>query len=862
MKCLPWALALFLSLRTLCASAEEAPALTYEKDVRPILKQHCFHCHGEEPEPKGKLDLRTVKVMLKGGDSGAAIAPGAPSDSLLWKRVEADEMPEGHKKVPANQKATLKAWLEQGAKTARPEPDNPSDARFTEEELSHWAWQIPVKAPVPTTPENFANPIDAFLLTKLRSQGIENFSTTADRRTLIRRASFDLTGLPPTPQEVEDFVSDAAPQAYEKLLERLLHSPRYGERWARHWLDVAGYAETDDPSADTIRPHAWRYRDYVIASFNAHKPYDQFLREQLAGDELTPKPYKLDDSQVLDSLVATGFLQMAPDATQTANALTDRNDAVAEMIKIVSSATLGLTVGCAQCHDHKYDPISAEDYYRLRAIFDPAFDLQAWKQPSGRLLDVTPKEVLDEAAKIEAEVKKKDEEVSKAHDDFAKIVFDREVARLPEAERAPAIAAVQKAEKDRTPEEKTLLDKYPQVKPLSFIRGFFVEYDKEIHAKLTAMIAEVAKLRGTIPPRQFLMVTQDIENPPVSKVHFRGNPAQPTREVTPGEVSVIARATAPEITPSGRRAAYAQWLTSPKHPLTARVFVNRIWQHHFGKGLVGTASDFGLNGERPSHPELLDWLAVDFMEHGWNIERLHKQIMTSLAYQQSSQRTPKLDELDPDNRLLGRQSLRRLDAESLRDAILTVSGKINFELGGPSVPVVENEEGIAVFGKRQKREGLLAGVDSVGDDAFRRSIYIQQRRALPLALLETFDLPKMTPNCDSRRNSTVAPQSLLLLNDEFLVQQAGFLSERLLKEAENTSARIDLAFELLFAGAPTDAERSACQQFVTTQTEHFKTHGDKAWLDNVAKNPEAAEARALASLCQTLLCGNRFLYID
>ena len=406
------------------------------------------------------------------------------------------------------------------------------------------------------------------------------------------------------------------------------------------------------------------------------------------------------------------------------------------------------------------------------------------------------------------------------------------------------------------------------MKPLSFIRGFFVEYDKQIHAKITGMEAEIAKLRETVPPKHYLMVARDGEAMPASKIMFRGDPAQPTREVKPGEVSVLARTSAPTIPgaaqngSSGRRAAYATWLTSGAHPLTARVFVNRVWQHHFGRGLVASPNDFGLNGERPSHPELLDWLAVDFVENGWNIERLHKLIMTSLAYRQVAGRTRQLDAVDPDNRLLGRQSLQRLDAESIRDTILAVSGKINLTLGGPSIPVVEDSEGKAVFGKRLQREGLLAGVENVGDDAFRRSIYIQQRRALPLAMLETFDLPKMTPNCDIRRNSTVAPQSLLLLNDEFLVQQAGFLAERLVREAAAIEAQVDLAFELLFASPPNPGERTACQQFVSSQAEYFKTSGDKAWLESVAKNPQAAEVRALASLCQTLLCSNRFLYVD
>lgn len=867
-----WALALLLASRCFWLFAEEPPAeLTYEKDIRPILKQHCFHCHGEEPNPHGQLDLRTVKVMLRGGDSGPAIIPGEADSSLIWRRVAADEMPEGEKKVPPQQKAILRKWIEQGARTARPEPDDPNDARFTEEELNHWAWKPPVKAPLPEVGEEAASPIDRFLLAKLREKGIEHFSPSADRRTLIRRATFDLTGLPPTPEEVEAFIQDDSPDAYEQLLDRLLLSPHYGERWARHWLDVAGYAETDGAAmSETTRPHAWRYRDYVIASFNANKRYDVFLREQLAGDELVPRPYQLSDSQTLEKLAATGFLRMAPDATQTANSLVDRNEAVAEMLKVVSSATLGLTIGCAQCHDHKYDPITTEDYYRYRAIFDPAFDLQDWKQPSQRLIDITPQDVIETVQKIEAEVKAMEEKLGQEKDEAAKVVFDREVGRLPEEDRAPAIAAINKPEKDRTPEEKALLDKYPNVKPTSFIRGFFVEYDRELHAKFTAAEAEIAKVRGTIPPRRYLMIAQDGALHTVSKVHFRGDPSQPTREVHPGEITVLSRGHGP-IFPAdaaekegttGRRRAYAEWLTSGEHPLTARVFVNRVWSHHFGRGLVSSPGDFGLNGDPPTHPELLDWLAVDFVENGWNVARLHRQIMTSAAYRQSSARTPELDAIDPDNRLLGRMNIRRLEAESVRDAILAASGRLHRSIGGPSVPVVEDGEGMVVFGKRLQRDGLFAGVEEVKEDAFRRSIYVEQRRSLPLAILETFDLPKMTPNCDARRSSTVAPQALLLLNDAFVLDEAGVMADRLRAAAGSTAEQVKLAYETLFARPPTEAEQTACESFLAEQQAYFQTNGDPKWLERTAQDPAAAPQRALACLCQTLICSNRFLYVD
>ena len=857
-------------LMLVSGSRAAEPLMTYEKDVRPILKQHCFQCHGEEAKPKGKLDVRTVKMMLKGGREGSAIVPGKLAESLLWTRVEADEMPEGAKKVPANQKAILKRWLEQGAKTARAEPDNPNDARFSEEELQHWAWQPVANVPVPQTKFAVEHPIDKFLAVKLTANGVTKFSAEADRRTLIRRATFDLTGLPPTPKEIEQFLDDTSPTAYDKLIDRLLASTQYGERWGRHWLDVAGYAETDgSPGADSERPHAWRYRDYVIRSFNADKPYDQFLREQLAGDELATKPYRLDDPVTLDLLAATGFLRMAPDATQVTNTIIERNQAVADTFKVATTAFLGVTVGCAQCHDHKYDPIPTEDYYRLRAIFDPAFDLSVWKKPAERIVDTTPKPIRDRVAELQKQAHAKVAALDKDKDAAAKVVFDRELARVPADERSAALAAVTAVENARTPVQIALLKKYPNVKPTSFIRGFFVEYDKTLHAKFQAEEAAIAILHNAIPPHEYLMTVDETTATPVSKVHFRGDPEQPMKAVTAGELSVLSR-TKPLTIPdrpagassSGRRRAYADWLVTGKHPLTGRVIVNRLWMHHFGKGIVGTPSDFGLNGDRPTHPELLDWLTTEFVAGGWKIKALHKRMMTSVAYKQVAKRTPELDAIDPDNRLLGRMTLRRLDAESVRDTILAVSGKLKESLGGPSTPVAEEGDGKVVFGKRKVSEGLFAGIESVGDSAFRRSVYIQHRRGQPLAMLETFDLPVMTPNCDARRCSTVAPQSLFLLNDEFIVAQSSELAERLFREEKNTVDRIKLTFLLMFGTVPNAAEMKTCESFMTKQLQYFRENGDAKWKETVKKSAHVAEQRAMASLCQTLLCSNRFLYID
>ena len=704
------------------------PALTYEKDIRPVLKQHCFQCHGEEPKLKGKLDLRTVKTMLRGGSAGPALEPGRPGDSVLWARVEADEMPEGTKKVPAAQKAILKRWIFQGARTARAEPDDPDQARFTAEELGHWSFQPVRRPPVPDNAG--ATPIDRFLLAGLKERGLPGFSPAAERHALIRRVTFDLTGLPPTPEEIESFADDKSADAYAKLVDRLLASPHYGERWARHWLDAAGYAETDGgPGRDTDRPHAWRYRDYVVRSLDTDKPIDLFFREQLAGDEMATDRA---DPATIDRLTATGFLRMAPDATADSDTPADRNQAAADSFKVTAGAMLGLTVGCAQCHDHKYDPVPAEDYYRLRAVFDPAFDLKRWKKPQERLTDLTTPEVVAEIrlAECRAAAKKHELEVSK--DEAGRVVYERELAKVAEADRPAAIAASELPKEKLSPDQKALLERYPNFKPHKFIRNFLVEYDKDAHDRNKKLEAEAEAILASCPPRHLVMtVAEDAAHPPESHVHRRGDPEQPGRPVLPGELTVLTQQRKPALPgKGGRRLAYAAWLTGPDHPLAARVFVNRVWQHHFGRGIVGTPGDFGLNGDRPTHPELLDWLADDFRAHGWQLKRLHRQILLSEAYRQRSTRTPELDRLDGQNKLLGRMSLRRLEAEEVRDAMLAAGGKLAPELGGPSVPVAEDGEGTAVLGRRKVNEGLFAGIEPVGDREFRRSLYVESRRAL------------------------------------------------------------------------------------------------------------------------------------
>ena len=848
-------------------------ALKFETDVRPILKAACFHCHGEEKKKRGGLDVRLVHLMQTGGDSGEAIVPGDPEASLLWQQVASDEMPDGPKKLTADQKQIIRDWIAQGSKTIRLEPKDPDSVRFTEEELGHWAFQ-PVKEPRVPRPGGFdiRTPIDAFVAERLAKLGLR-FSPRAGREMLIRRITHDLIGLPPTAAEVEAFVGDETPQAWPRLVERLLSSPEFGVRWGRHWLDVAGYAESDGGSGnDTRRPNAWHYRDYVFESFNQNKPIDQFLREQLAGDELISGKPNTNDPRHVELLTATGFMRMAPDPTQSSNSLADRNQAAADAVQVIGSSTLGLTVGCAQCHDHKYDPIGIDDYYRFRAIFDPVFPLKKWQQPSARLVDVTSAENQKKAEEIEARAKKMDAAIQEKRTELAKTIQAAKLSDVPEEVREETLQAVLAPSKERTERQKELLDLYPMVKPVSFIAGFLVEYDNAAYREFEKQKAEVTKVRETKPPKRLVRVaTEQPDIVPVSAVLFRGNPNSPGEKVQPGELAVLSQAgQAPALpvnestrTTTGRRIAYASHLTNGQHPLTARVFVNRIWQHHFGQGIVDTPGDFGLNSEPPSHPELLDWLAADFVKHGWDQKRLHRMILLSTVYQQSARRTPELDAVDPENRLLARANLRRLEAEAVRDFILATTGDLNLESGGPSIPVTTDAEGKVVIGVTKIRDGLAAGVRGQNEAAFRRSAFIESNRSLPLNMLATFDLPEMKPNCDRRRSTTVATQSLWFLNDDQIIGLTGGLADRLFtNHPTEADQRLDALFRKLFATAPTDEEQQYLSSFLERQEELFRADPNAEWQKKIKAQPDAPARRSLAALAQVLMASNRFLYID
>jgi hypothetical protein len=849
-------------------AADESP-LTFEQHVRPILKAHCFHCHGEAPELGGGLDLRLVRLMQAGGDSGTAVQPGDPESSLLWLRIAADEMPEGPRKLPTADKDVVRRWIRRGARTARPEPEDPEDARVSSEELAHWAYQ-PVSRPEVPRPAGYElqTPVDGFIAARLAAHELD-FSPAADRRTLIRRVSFDLLGLPPTPAEVNAFLADRSPDAYARLVDRLLASPHFGVRWGRHWLDVAGYAETDGgQEADTRREHAWRYRDYVIDAFNENRPINQFYIEQLAGDELLEGPVDIDNPRHYRLLTATGFLRMAPDPTQSNNTLAERNMAAAAALQVMTSAMLATTVGCAQCHDHRYDPIGIDDYYRLRAVFDPVFSLRDWQTPLAQLVDFTPPEVAAERERIETRARAREGDLNRRRNEHGRRIQELKLADVPETDRAATRAAVLTAPSQRTPEQKRLLDQYPMVKPVSSIVGLLVEYDSAAFRKFQQEQEQIAALRATRPPIRMVMATR--ERPgviPVSHVLFRGDPESPGEEVAPAELTVLSRGREAAVPAddgsrptSGRRLAYARQLTDGSHPLAARAFVNRLWLHHFGRGLVATPGDFGLAGEKPSHPDLLDWLADDFVRHGWNQKRVHRLILLSRTYRQSSRRARETNAVDPENTLLSHMNLRRLEAEAIRDALLAVAGQLNPQLGGPSVPVTESPEGKIVLGTATTRQGLKTGVDGVPREAGRRSAYVEVQRRLPLDMLATFDLPDMSPNCHLRHASTVATQALWFLNDAVIVEKAEAVADLLLRSSPDEQACVEHLFLRLFATSPTEEELRLCRDYLATQREQLAA-GRSVQTGADAAGPDP-DRQALATLCQALLASNRFLYVD
>ena len=737
----------FLAVVLLAAPPGFAAGPDFEREVAPVLLTRCLECHSGA-ESSGGLDLSTPRGLRAGGKSGPAVAPGAPDDSFLVQRVIKGEMPPKKagksQALPRAEAERLRAWVAAGS----PWPDgrtlDPFEATTeTRAGRDWWSLQPVRRPPVPVSPGRRSgaggeprNPVDAFVLAKLEERGWE-MAPPADRRTLIRRLSFDLTGLPPAFADVEAFANDPRPDAYERLVDRLLASPHFGERWGRHWLDVVRYAETCGYERDQTKPHVARYRDWVIAAFNDDLPYDRFVTEQLAGDEVADRSER--------TVIATGFLRLGTWNDEPNDPQEYKYERLEDMVHATATAFLGLTVKCARCHDHKFDPLRQADYYRMASAF--------WAGP----IEPGPRE----------------------------------------------------------------LQGGPDVKALGFdVLGW-----------------------------------TDRPSPPPLRLLKKGEPNRPGPVVEPGHLSLLpslarrVEPPPPSAKTTRRRLQLAEWVADPSNPLTARVWVNRLWNYHFGQGLVRSPDNFGFTGEKPTHPELLDWLASEFLAspgrqpgEAWTSKRLHRLIVLSSAYRQSSV-APRQDEYaghDAGNRLWWRAERRRLDAESLRDALLSASGRLDRgRIGGPSfAPDITPEalEGLSMKGAAWKA--------SPPDQQRRRAVYAFTKRGLLPPLLTAFDFGDTTLPCGRRDVTTVAPQALALLNNPFAHDQSEALARRVAAGATDRGSQVKLAWQLALGRSPRPSEADAA----------------RAHLDEQQRRLGAE--RALASLCHVLLNTNEFVYVD
>jgi mono/diheme cytochrome c family protein len=854
-----------------------------QNDVVPILLRRCTGCHGARRQESG-LDLRTKAAMLRGGKSGPAIVLGKPEESLLIKRINLGQMPPPERLVEGSVKPVEKAeaevlarWIAAGAPEVAVEPDVAStapDPLVTDGDRDFWAFRPPRPVSVPTVRHTaqVRNPIDAFVLQKLEEKDL-SLAPEADKVTLMRRAYFDLTGLPPEPVDVQAFVADTASDAYEKLIDRLLVSPHYGERWGRHWLDVAGYADSEGKrEQDLPRPHAWRYRDYVIKAFNADKPYDRFLLEQIAGDELadyenapkiTPELY--------DNLVATGFLRMAPDPTwaNITGYAPDRIEVITDEMDVLGSAVMGITMKCARCHNHKFDPIPQRDYYRLVAIFKGAFDEYDWLKPDIRpgigpvSQDVVPARLLPfvttserqawEAhnAKVQTEIDKARKELDRKTKDLSATYVDKRLAQLPEVLRDDVRAMLAVAPEKRDAVQKYLAEKFE--KQLRIDRDTLKTLDAAFKKESEESEGRIRDLQTKILPEPRIHALWDRGEPTPTYIYRRGDPVSPGRVVGPGVPSVLTDGHTPfEVKPpwpnakkTGRRLAFARWLTMPDQPLTARVFVNRLWKLHFGQGIVKSLDNFGKTSTPPTHPELLDWLAREFVRQKWSVKAVQRLMMTSAVYRQSSKVSPELEKLDSENTLFSRMPLVRLDAEALYDTLLHVAGRLDETPFGPADPIQARADGLVT------PSGSARG--------WRRLVYVQQARKQLPTHLENFDYPQMNPNCVDRRDSIVAPQALELMNTRMVHELAEQFAQRVIGHAgANQTKQVESVYWIALSRPPSDEEKQVGLTGLTRLTDKWS----KELAASGKPDKDSAAVKALATYCHTIMNSADFLYVD
>ncbi len=917
--------------------------------VREILAAKCLACHGNDPKDlKGKFDLRTLDSATKGGESGEpAIIPGQPDKSPLLRSVtwEDDALqmpPKANDRLSAEQIDVLRRWITEGAKWesvgiehSRPHaPREDSVTRSVTTTIATsgglspdwdnrpysradiWAYQ-PVsrpRAPDISNPQSpIPNPIDRFLLARLNAAGIDSFAPPADSRTLLRRLTFDLTGLPPTPEDVEEFlalspslrpsVSPSAGQAREterqkdrekavqSVVEKLLASPHYGERQAQHWLDVVRYADTAGFSNDFERPHAWRYRDYVVRSFNADKPFDRFVLEQLAGDEL--------DENDPELLIAAGYLRSGPwEHTGMTVAAVTRQQFLDDVTHHVGVSLLAQGLRCCACHDHKFDPLPTRDYYRMQAIFAPVqfAERPAEFLPSENIRGFEAARArvqvrLDQIVAAQAALKQKNQDAIAA---FLAEKGVKSLADLPEAERPKQDYLGGTFGLSKT--DLSLRKVYQKSRDyLDRELKRFEPFAMSVYSGPPNTYTSVKPLYA-LPARQ----TGDV---PIIHILTGGSLASPASAVTPGVLSAMfasndavaptAWNTIPAET-SGRRLALAKWIASPSNGLTARVIVNRVWQQHFGRGLVATPNNFGKMGARPTHPALLDWLATWFMEHGWSLKRLHELIVTSDAYQQASER-PDIDKLratDSRNELLAHFPPRRLSAEEIRDASLAASGELNREPGGPGVFPELNWE-VALQPRHIMGSVAPAYLPSpTPAERNRRTLYAFRIRTLADPIHEVLNRPGSETSCERRDETTVTPQVFALMNSEQAANRALAMAARLTKEYATDAERVAAAFRLVYAREAALDETNKCLAHIARQAEHHQAHpppptalpktirrgmveeltGEMVyWNEDLSVLATyqrdlmpwqvAPEVRALADVCLVLLNSNEFLYV-
>jgi hypothetical protein len=835
---------LMLVMIALPIDAADKPSFTSEQvteftnTIAPLLKVHCLKCHGDDPKKlRGEFDLRTREAVLRGGESGPAVVVGKPKESLLIQAIQHSKdgyamPPTG--KLKAEEIAVLTKWVQDGL--AFPADQIQSTANhvlkkktWTDEQKKYWAYQ-PVRRPeIPST----SHPIDALLAQKLDTKKLTALGS-ASKAMLIRRAYYDLHGLPPTPEQIDAFVNDPDPGAWVKLIDQLLASPRYGEKWGRHWLDLVRFAESNGYERDGAKPNAWRYRDYVIRSFNADIPYPQFIREQLAGDEL---PRAGQDQ--IDPIIATGYYRLGVWDDEPADPVQAKFDGYDDLVSITGQAFLGMTLNCARCHDHKGDPILQEDYYKMVAFLR---DIRPYSnernlRSTSTLTDITPAEKRKQYEVELTERQTKIDELAKK----MKPIEDEAIRKMDPKDQL----AVDDGKRD------LVVRKVPQ-----FLEG-------EIKTNYTKLSKEWVELRSRpMPYQEFALSVNNCEaTPPPTFVNIRGNPHANGIEVQPGFPSIFDLP-APAISKpatgsktSGRRTVLANWIASKSNPLTARVFMNRLWLHHFGKGLVPTANDFGKLGEQPTHHELLDWLAAEFMEPtqdqaadtqrstAWTVKRMHRIVMTSQAYQRSSGGDAANLKIDPANTFLWRFNMRRLTAEELRDSMLSASGALNLsKLGGPSMYPKLSAEVLAGISFGDKKNHWP---DSPLEEQNRRTVYAFVKRSIQVPILIQHDQADADNSCPVRYTTTVPTQALGMLNGDFTNEQARLLAARLLKEGD-LAKQVARGIRLTTGRLPTADE----------------VEKDVAFLNSLKTKHKLDDAATLQQYALLLLNTNEFVYLD